>query len=410
MKQIKFIPKEFERKVLTIEDTTTLLKDSGLGIEAGPVSVDLSGTSIPPKSMSMITEALSKMDVKELKINDIIASLPAEAAYRSLELIAETLTNSKKVLESLDISENAIGREGLVKLQPLVLQSAPELRCLNLNNTGFSKEAAELLDKTLGKEELRLEELYCEDNCLMDGIKSLAGIIERSPNLERLTCSALRLDEKGFLVLLASLKKLKRLRELTLADTIINQCTLERLCEELSGRSLLSLNLEMNDFDFEKVLFMRKHAKNAKIDVLNLSACFFDETTKELAQELGALAEAFSVKEFYLNENEIDFEVLISLIIIPSLVFISIKDCYQINLTESLLEKVMKLICKKSKKMTLKFTKEQFEEIEDLERIANESIDSLNLTNICEILISDEQVVLNYNIEESSDFVGKLSI
>lgn len=157
-----------------------------------------------------------------LDLADMIAGRSEEEALEVLEMICNSLSHLKSVVE-IDLSDNALGEKGIRKCFG-VLKNQENLEKVYFCNNGLSAAAAEVIAKEVllyrgNNEHTKLKVFEFYNNMSGDlGAIALKEIVLRSPNLEELRFSATRAGRVGSLAFAESLSGLQYLRKLDLSD------------------------------------------------------------------------------------------------------------------------------------------------------------------------------------------------
>ena len=189
--------------------------------------LDLSCRSWPRSSLDCLRLVLEQVvhTIKILKIDDVIASLNTEAGLDSLEFFA-TMFGSSKVLEEINLNDNALGTRGDVVLAPLFqLQS---LQRLAIENCGMSKEVTASLLQSLQPTTSTLTHLSLGRNQIgEEGAKHVGTLLAQCPNLQVLHYNGCRPLKTGTAWLLNGLVKMVQQQKTTsLVDLNLHDCTI----------------------------------------------------------------------------------------------------------------------------------------------------------------------------------------
>ena len=189
--------------------------------------LDLSCRSWPRSSLDCLRLVLEQVvhTIKILKIDDVIASLNTEAGLDSLEFFA-TMFGSSKVLEEINLNDNALGTRGDIVLAPLFqLQS---LQRLAIENCGMSKEVTASLLQSLQPTTSTLTHLSLGRNQIgEEGAKHVGTLLAQCPNLQVLHYNGCRPLKNGTAWLLNGLVKMVQQQKTTsLVDLNLHDCTI----------------------------------------------------------------------------------------------------------------------------------------------------------------------------------------
>lgn len=191
-------------------------------------------------------------------LSDILASLPADEALRSLSSIASSIGTYKR-LRAVDLSHNAVGTMGMAHCAPL-LQGQALLEVVNLEDTGLSADAARLLCEYLTTTApTALRGLNVHGNRLdSDGMQHIASIVSKSPNLQCLRASSVGASSNAVTALANSLANTSDIRELDISDNGFDNLTADSIADSLVKQSnlvrLVLSDLNMTDTGLHGVL------------------------------------------------------------------------------------------------------------------------------------------------------------
>ena len=211
-----------------IEDAAgalALLEPLGDGAEVR--SIKLSNKSYTSGAAGALAGKLRTLrGLVVVDISDVIAGRPEAEALEVLSFLSGALAEASgggsaaaSVVESLDVSDNALGQKGIDALLPLFEGSAP-LKCLKTCNNGMSEAAArQLAALATSRGETSLETLHYFNNMSGDnGAVALAEIVAASPKLSDLRFSGTRAGRAGSLAFAGALRPRHLIHTLDLAD------------------------------------------------------------------------------------------------------------------------------------------------------------------------------------------------
>jgi len=158
--------------------------------------------AVAAKALANVSSTLRHAD-----LSDIIAGRNENDALEALRTIAAALAEAP-LLESLDVSDNALGEKGVRALAAALRRGAAAaaaanssrhapLRSVAMRNVGASVHACAALAETL-EHAGELRSLHFHNNMSGDeGATFLASIVERAPKLEFLRVASSRVGEGG---------------------------------------------------------------------------------------------------------------------------------------------------------------------------------------------------------------------
>lgn len=151
-------------------------------------------------------------------LSDIIATLSAEEACRSISTIASAIGVYKKLV-AVDLSDNAIGTMGIAHCAPL-LSGQLELAHVNLQNTGLSAQAMRLLHQYLTESDpTALRSINLHRNRIgSEGLEHIAAVVAKSSELEYLCVSSIGASAQAVEALSKELAKTPNMRTIDISD------------------------------------------------------------------------------------------------------------------------------------------------------------------------------------------------
>ena len=159
------------------------------------VKVDLSCRSWKKASLLIIKPLLEKVakDVRFVDLADVIAGLMTDEGLGVTETLAKVFEGSD--LAEIDLSDNAMGPRGLLRVESMFLNS--HLERLYLSNCGLSAESMEMLKSFVLADDQRiaksLKELVLDKNMIgVDGAKVVGEFLPECVNLEYLSYNGCR--------------------------------------------------------------------------------------------------------------------------------------------------------------------------------------------------------------------------
>lgn len=174
-------------------------------------SADLGGASISDGAATVAAEHIRSLarfnSLTNLSLADIVASLPADEAIRTISTLANAASAFAPSLRVLDVSDNALGAKGISALGPLLTKLAPSLSHLYLNSAGLDNGAIKLLPAFLApRSTTALHTLHIAHAVLSGGMQPLVSVLEKSPRMTDVRFASLRADADEISKILAALK------------------------------------------------------------------------------------------------------------------------------------------------------------------------------------------------------------
>lgn len=209
------------REVLNKERAETVLKPL-LAAGASFVKVKLSGQSFGADSSEVAAAALANnaATLKDADLSDVIAGRPEAEALIALKKVLDGLMTTK--LDSLDLSDNALGEKG-VRAAGDLLKAQPGLKSLTFCNDGISKEAAAAIAEILPAPQ-NLQKLHFFNNMSGDeGAFAIANVLARSTSMQDFRMSSTRVMEKGGLALAQAIGAGSKLVKIDLKDNTLGE-------------------------------------------------------------------------------------------------------------------------------------------------------------------------------------------
>lgn len=280
----------------------------------------LGGKSFGTDSAAVLATALkSTPSLRHADFADCIASRETTEALNTLQVLCDGLAASGAKLESLDLSDNALGVRGIPRIAAAFADQST-LRHLYFNNDGLQAEAVtgltELIMNNFGGVENGTSELRTFEighNCLEDaGFLALIPLLTKSPHLERLRIATTRArNEKGEALKLArSLLHLRKLTSLALNDNNFGSESGDVIGQIVSQNpGLRSLNLGDIGVEEEGVASVLKATRKIRPNTLELLDLAANEITgsntfmRHLCKTLKQQSQ--SIQHLKLEDNEI---------------------------------------------------------------------------------------------------------
>ncbi|CAM6101044.1 unnamed protein product [Calypogeia fissa] len=183
----------------------------------------------------------------DVNLADIVAGRPEAEALEVMTILSVALAGSK--LESLNLSDNALGEKGVRAFSEL-LKSQTSLQRLYFMNNGISVEAAQAICELLTSPQ-NLRTLHFHNNMSGDGgAQAVSALIEKSPLLRDFQFSSTRVASDGGLALAKALKAGTSLKRIDLRDNMFGPevgvalSSTFRLHPELSEAYLSDIGLQ----------------------------------------------------------------------------------------------------------------------------------------------------------------------
>jgi Ran GTPase-activating protein (RanGAP) involved in mRNA processing and transport len=287
-------------------------------------SIKFSGKSLTVAAAHVVAQLLKALPLglKIADISDILASQPTEDARQTLAILADALVAHADQLVTLDVSDNALGPDGVVALQPLLERVKYTIHDLLFNNDGMAAAACKkLADILVGEESesksetLELRRFHAFNNLSENaGAKELARILAASPYLEDVRVSTTRIQAMGGVYLAESLVNLKNLKSIDFSDNAFDARFGLILAQSLKKQiNLKVLNLTSTglDVDATRAICDSLIESGCTLEVLNLSS---NDLPSEAAEDIARLISAKpSLRIINVEENELGNEGIIEI-------------------------------------------------------------------------------------------------
>ena len=243
--------------------------------------------------------------LKHANLSDIIAGRPEDEALQSLRIISEALALAD--LESLDLSDNALGEKG-IRACAAAVSHQKNLKHIAFQNVGCSVHGCAAVNELLvhcGN----LRSIHLLNNMSgCEGAISIAQIVSRCPMLEDFKMASSRVGSDGGLALAKALATCgTNLRSIDLHDNPLTSDVSGALAEVIVSHPQLSkINLNdtaLEDSGIEKIsLSLGRVAKNVRHLELEIN-----EITPEGASEIArAITQMENLEYLNLKENELE--------------------------------------------------------------------------------------------------------
>ena len=246
-----------------------------------------------------------KATLKHADMSDIIAGRPEDEALQALSIISEALADAQ--LESLDLSDNALGEKG-IRACAKAYTGQKTLKHIAFQNVGCSVHGCAAVDELLVHcSEMRsIHLLNNMSGC--EGAMSIANVIARCPMLEDFKMASSRVGSEGGLAIAKALASCgKNLISIDLHDNPLTHEVSGALAEAiLAHPGIKKVNLNdtiMEDTGIEKLAAsLGRAADSVEHVALQLNEC-----TPEGAAELSAaLSKLVNLRHLDLSENELE--------------------------------------------------------------------------------------------------------
>lgn len=243
--------------------------------------------------------------LKHADMSDIIAGRPEDEALNALQIISEALAETE--LDSLDLSDNALGEKG-IRACAAVVSKQKSLKHIAFQNVGCSVHGCAAVNELLvhcGN----MRSIHLLNNMSgCEGAISIAQVISRCPMLEEFKMASSRVGSDGGLALAKALATCgTNLKSIDLHDNPLTHEVSAALAEVIvSHPNLRRVNLNdtaMEDSGIEKLsLSLGRAAKT--VEHLELE---INEITPEGAAEIAsAIRKMENLKYLNLKENELE--------------------------------------------------------------------------------------------------------
>lgn len=311
--------------MVTAERARELLssvKESGALEQLSRIStIRLSNKSFGQDSAEVVAGVLREMTgIKVADISDIIAGRHEDDALVVLKIICSAIVenNTAGLLEEVNVSENALGRKGLIACQDLL--QVPSVRRFYFCNNGLSAEASELITEILLASPalvdgaLPFTTLHFYNNMSGEnGAKASARLIEKCPNLEDLRYSATRAGKEGCAAIVQAMSGLRKLKRVDLADSSFSDENMSDLVDTLSKQPQLAyLNIRDGGLESEGIESLATELAKSKppLEYIDLSG---NDASEESLEPISVLLTSISdsLEEFILDDSEVmDIEAI----------------------------------------------------------------------------------------------------
>jgi Ran GTPase-activating protein (RanGAP) involved in mRNA processing and transport len=265
--------------------------------------LDLSNNQLTPKVIENLSSSLASnttLTYLNLSHNSQGSQILAS------EAICKILENSK-LINTLDLSNMNLGRQGLSKLLTIIAQYKA-LKSLNIATNGLDASLMEQFGEFLSSEECSLKHLNISGNVLtIDGLTLLSDSLKENNSLESLNISKVgNLGKEGGKCLSLFIITNKTLVKLDISANGLGFLGMYEVAEALqTNKTLSQLNIEGNKLDEAGCIF------TAKALEVNHSLTTLDLTNNQIQSTgviyLAAMLENHNhIKYLNLTNNQID--------------------------------------------------------------------------------------------------------
>ncbi|QDZ21800.1 RAN GTPase-activating protein [Chloropicon primus] len=343
------------REFVTAETAKELFGPILSASKSGVRRIRLSTKSFGVDAAAVAAEAFStcRDTLVDLDLSDVIAGRPEDEAMKSLKCLCDAVEGLE--LESLDLSDNALGEKG-IRACATALTSQKSLRGIAFRNIGCSVAACKAIHDLLAcRGTLKRLHLYnnMSDN---EGAFSIAKLIQETPCMEDFMMVSSRVKQEGGQRLAGALMG-KNLVSLDLHDNILGPETAGALVGVLQTQQHLKhLNLSEACLEDEGVELVAGALMNSAPKLESVGLAANDITADACPSLVRSLAGKQNLREIDLKENELGDRgaCLLSSILAPK-AGLETLDLYQNEIGRAGAVAVVKsiLACKNLKKLDL---------------------------------------------------------
>ncbi|OQR95756.1 hypothetical protein THRCLA_07598 [Thraustotheca clavata] len=270
-------------------------------------SISLRGKSYTIEGAHVMAEYLRKIE-KGLKIADladIIAGRPENEALLVLTAISKSL--SGHILDTIDLSDNALGEKGVRACFDLLIPQ-PNLKHLLFENNGISAAAAAVIAKDVTLQASQLETFSFFNNMSgHDGCIAIASMLSGLPHLTKLRYASARAGIKASCELAKSIaKNLTKLVELDLSDCSFDEEGAQALADAIRKQPNLKV-LKLRDASLgpDGAMVVVNAISNLRLTSLDLSGNELeDEGMSNIVSGPHSLEAQMDLTVLRLDENE----------------------------------------------------------------------------------------------------------
>ncbi|KAK8794750.1 hypothetical protein WA158_001731 [Blastocystis sp. Blastoise] len=277
--------------------------------------IKLSTKTFNEDAAKIIGQEIIKMkNLKKADLSDTISGLSNEDAQKTLEIFVESLKDHD--LNLLDLSDNALGPEGVEILKKLIVNKN-ELTEILLINDGLSADSCKIITNIFKETApMTLKKLHFHNNMSgNDGAIAISEALSCTPSLEDFRWSCTRTGEEGALALSRALGSLPHLKKLYIGDNYFGESCGDLLYDAIRTMNqleeLILSDISLEDEGIQRVLeaLIESHAPITK---LNLSLNDIDCDILDVMTEF--LSQCPTLKELNLAENQLTSVGAISII------------------------------------------------------------------------------------------------
>ncbi|XP_054168832.1 ran GTPase-activating protein 1-like [Oppia nitens] len=255
------------------------------------VCLNLEGNTLGVNAAKELGKCLeSRPLIKKLLFNNLFTGRLKSEIPEVLLFVTSGVMLSNARLDTLDLSDNAIGPVTMPSLLPfLESHSCESLTTLRLNNCGLGIGGGEILAK---------------------------GLLKLT-NLRTLICGRNRLEIKGAQAIGNSLAKLTTLETLEMPQNGIHSEGIEAICRAISSnRNLKNLNLNDNNLRTQSQSIASALRLLTSIETINFGDCLLKTAgCLAICDAIVDNSQAVTIKEINLSGNEIGGQPAIDAIV-----------------------------------------------------------------------------------------------
>jgi len=272
----------------------------------------VSGKSYSPEAAEAIRDFFLKREINKtllsLNIADSIARRPEKEALASLQHLCDCFEEAPK-LESIDISDNALGAKGVLVAKKLLSNKTEQLKRVSFRNNGLNYEAMKVVAEILlgDAKSSTLKVIHISNNLLESaGAIEAAYLVEKCPSLEEFEMTSTRVGREGSVAISKALGTCPSLRTINVSDNTFGEEGAEALADVLKECDSLEYAI-MRDLSVEDdgmILILNALCESApNLKVLDIST---NELTEDSAEAIArVLKTKGSLEKVIVDENEL---------------------------------------------------------------------------------------------------------
>ena len=174
--------------------------------------------------------------VRILNLEDCIAGRRTEEGLKVTELLAQAFESSDLI--DINLSDNAMGPRGLLRVKPLFDNS--HLQRLFLSNCGLSTESMEMLRDSIVADDCRIAQslthIVLDKNMIgVEGAKVVSSFLSKCKNLEYFSYVGCRPEAEGTKYICEGIHELSESGPLELYHLDLDDCTIGSTPEDAVG-------------------------------------------------------------------------------------------------------------------------------------------------------------------------------